>query len=90
MLSLKGNISHDTKFGDFFDTESLSLLTLNHEPHIGKNFTITSQTSAASALCAKMAAEIMGQYPNYWPETIRALIVHSAEWTENMKKIFRE
>jgi hypothetical protein len=35
-----------------------------------------------------MAAEIMGQYPNYWPETIRALIVHSAEWTENMKKDF--
>lgn len=83
-----GNISHDSKFGTFFDTESLSLLTLNHEPHIGKNFTITSQTSAASALCAKMAAEIMGHYPNYWPETIRALIVHSAEWTENMKKDF--
>lgn len=24
------------------------------------------------------------EYPEFWPETIRALIVHSAEWTNAM------
>jgi hypothetical protein len=28
---------------------------------------------------------LMERYPNYWPETIRALMVHSADWTEAMK-----
>ena len=27
-------------------------------------------------------------YPNLWPETVRALIVHSAEWTARMKQMF--
>jgi hypothetical protein len=30
----------------------------------------------------------MVEYPEYWPETIRALIVHSAEWTVVMRKRF--
>src|SRR5690606_22908985 len=41
-------------------------------------------TSAASAQAAKMAAEIQFHYPAAWPETIRALLVHSAEWTQPM------
>ena len=32
-----------------------------------------------------MAAIIQGEYPELWPETIRALLVHSAEWTPAMK-----
>lgn len=43
-----------------------------------------SGTSPATALAARMAAQIQGEYPNYWPETIRALITHSAEWTPPM------
>ena len=35
-----------------------------------------------------MAAQIQAQYPNAWPETIRALIVHTARWTETMKRQF--
>jgi hypothetical protein len=31
-----------------------------------------------------MAAAIMARYPDYWPETIRALMVHSAVWTPSM------
>ena len=27
----------------------------------------------------------MEAYPDLWPETVRALIVHSAEWTDAMK-----
>jgi hypothetical protein len=35
-----------------------------------------------------MAARILSEHPKYWPETIRALIVHSAEWTIAMKANF--
>ncbi|QKK07458.1 MAG: S8 family peptidase [Planctomycetota bacterium] len=41
-------------------------------------------TSAAVAQGARLAAEIMAKYPSLRPETVRALIVHSAEWTEEM------
>lgn len=41
-------------------------------------------TSAATAQAARLAARLMEALPDYWPETIRALIVHSAEWTPNM------
>jgi hypothetical protein len=36
-----------------------------------------------------MAAQLQATYPNFWPETIRALLVHSAEWTNTMKKRFQ-
>jgi hypothetical protein len=31
-----------------------------------------------------MAAQIYAEYPGIWPETVRALIVHSARWTPQM------
>ncbi|HKO44859.1 MAG TPA: S8 family peptidase [Pyrinomonadaceae bacterium] len=64
-------------------TQSLSLLTTNHLP-VERLFTTANATSAATALAAKMAAQLMSEYPNFWPECIRALIVHSAEWTKSM------
>ena len=66
---------------------SLSLLTTNREPQ-RKLFTTTNATSAAAALVARMAAQLMAVYPNLWPETVRALIVHSAEWTDAMRQSF--
>jgi hypothetical protein len=51
-------------------------------------FTTTNATSAASALAARMGAQLMGEYPELWPETIRALIVHSAEWSDAMRQAF--
>jgi hypothetical protein len=66
---------------------SLSLLTAHHLP-TERLLTTTNATSAASALCARMAAQIMVQYPTLWPETVRALIVHSAEWTPQMQADF--
>lgn len=42
-------------------------------------------TSAAAALGARMAAQLAAEFPHYWPETIRALMVHSAEWTPAMQ-----
>jgi hypothetical protein len=31
-----------------------------------------------------MAAILQSEYPNAWPETLRALLIHSAEWTPGM------
>ena len=63
--------------------DSLSLLTTNHRPH-DRLFTLSWATSASTALAAGMAARIQAAYPEFWPETIRAQMVHSARWTKPM------
>lgn len=68
-------------------TPSLSLLTTNHLPN-ERLFTTANATSAATALAARMAAQLMTEYRDLWPESIRALIVHSADWTETMRQTF--
>lgn len=77
-----GNVAIDgTGFTSQLD--SLSLLTTNHKPH-ERLFTLSWATSASTALAAGMAARIQAAYPSFWPETIRALMVHSARWTQPM------
>ena len=66
---------------------SLSLLTTHHRP-IERLLTTFNGTSAASALAARMATQLMAQYPGLRPETIRGLMVHSAEWTPAMRATF--
>ena len=66
---------------------SLSLLTTHHRP-ADRLLTTTNATSAATALASRMTAQIMAVYPHLCPETIRALIVHSAEWTDAMRGLF--
>lgn len=66
---------------------SLSVLTTNAKIN-ERLFTTTNATSAASAAAARMAAQLMSHYPELWPETIRGLMVHSAEWTQAMKDVF--
>ena len=66
---------------------SLSLLTTHHLPSV-RHFTTANATSAANALASRFAARVMSVYPELWPETVRALIVHSAEWTSEMKRQF--
>ena len=66
---------------------SLSLLTTDHQP-ANRLFTTANATSSATALASRFAAQMMAVYPDLWPETIRALIVHSAEWTDVMKRTF--
>ena len=70
-----------------FEMESLSLLTAFYKPN-ERTFTTTCATSAATALAARLAALVMAEYPELRPETIRGLIVHSAEWTEAMKRSY--
>jgi len=66
---------------------SLSLLTTNADTS-QRLFTTTNATSAASALAARMAARLMAEYPELRAETIRGLMVHSAEWTPAMLNTF--
>jgi hypothetical protein len=66
---------------------SLSLLTTNSDI-TNRLLTTTRATSAATALLSRMAASVMAEYPSFWPETIRALLTHSADWTDSLKAQF--
>lgn len=65
------------------DHHSLKLLTADKE-YPKYTFLPFGDTSGAAGLAAKMAAELRTAYPEFWPETIRALMIHSANWTEKM------
>ena len=80
-----GNAAQDSQSAVWMS--SLSLLTAHHQP-TDRLFTTARATSAATALASRFAAQIMAIYPDLWPETIRALIVHSAEWTDVMMDTF--
>lgn len=67
--------------------DDVSILTIDKNV-IYPAFTTINATSAAAAQVAYMAAELMSAYPDLWEETIRALMVHSAQWTEKMKRQF--
>ena len=55
----------------------------------GSGFLVTTgATSAATAQVAAIAASISANYPKLRPETVRALIVHSAQWTPAMSAHF--
>lgn len=47
--------------------------------------TSANATSAATAQAARLAALVMDRYPDYWPETVRGLLVHAADWTPAMR-----
>jgi hypothetical protein len=72
---------------NYTETADLSLLTTHYQP-VRRMFSTIHGTSAAVAQAAWMAAQIMAEYPDIWPETVRALLVHSARWTEEMKRQF--
>lgn len=67
---------------EMLTVDSLSLLTTGHEA--GTPLVPFDATSAATAQAARIAAQLKAEHPDYWPETIRALMVHSAEWTPPM------
>lgn len=78
-----GNLAHDgTLPGEPID--DLQLLTTYFRPE-NRHFTTIGDTSAATAYAAGMAGAILAARPTFWPETVRALIVHSAEWTPAMR-----
>jgi len=79
-----GNLLSD---GQIFDChDGVSLLTTSNRPHA--LLTTANATSAATAQAARLAAVAMETYPTLWPETTRALLVHSSEWTPSMRAHF--
>lgn len=76
-----GNSSTDGVYVS--DHAELKLLSLDAD-YDTDIFIPFGDTSGAAALAAKMAAEIRTAYPAYWPETVRALMIHSADWTPTM------
>jgi hypothetical protein len=65
--------------GETVALAELGVLTTNK--HTTRKFATLDQTSAATAAIAGMAGRLTSRYPQYWPETIRGLIVHSTDWT---------
>lgn len=80
-----GNVGKDAPSA--VGVPGLNLLTTHYRP-LERLFTTTNATSAASALCARMVAQLMAAYPKLRAETIRALVVHSAEWTTAMRQMY--
>ena len=80
-----GNVA--TNGQDYMSCPDLSLLTTNRKPLV-RPFSTIWGTSSATAQAAWMAAQIYAEYPGIWPETVRALLVHSASWTDEMYKQF--
>jgi hypothetical protein len=85
-LVLEGGNAARDGLGAVWSPE-LSLLTSNHRM-ADALLTTANATSAATALAARMAAQIMAAYPGLWPETVRGLLVHSAAWTDKMRAQF--
>jgi subtilase family protein len=70
--------------GNFADgVPDLCLLSTYYRPD-QRPFVLSWATSAATAQVARMAAIVRADYAEFWPETVRALIVHSAKWTRAM------
>jgi len=63
---------------------ALSLLTTDHR-YPAKAFTTFGNTSGATALAARAITELWSDYPDLWPETVRAVFVSSARWTHQMR-----
>ncbi len=77
-----GNLlkSPDGRIEDHKDLESLT----TSRSAVYRPLTTMWGTSGATAQAAWMAGQIQAAYPKAWTETIRALLVHSARWTEAM------
>lgn len=67
--------------------DDLEILTVSRHP-LNRHFTTINATSAATASAAYFTAKIRDAYPDAWPETLRALMIHSASWTPEMIKQF--
>lgn len=86
-IVLEGGNLLKSPTNDIESCDDLSILTTSWQP-IVKQFELFDATSAATAKASWMAAQIQSIIPNAWPETVRALMVHSAEWTPQLIEQF--
>ena len=76
-----GNLLVDSTNGPPMSDDVVDLLTTSR----GGLLTTTRATSAATAQASRLAALALDRYPTLWPETVRGLLVHAAEWTGPMR-----
>ena len=83
-----GNLAiDDTGFAT--ECDDLRLLSTHHKPQDG-HFYHFGMTSASAAQLSHMCGQLQALNADYWPETIRGLLIHSAQWPENLKAQFIE
>jgi len=82
-----GNRALSPQQTEIYCVDSLALLSTSTG---GDNHQLEASraTSAATAQAARLTARVMVDHPELWPETIRALTVHSARWTSVMETAF--
>ncbi|HNT36540.1 MAG TPA: S8 family peptidase, partial [bacterium] len=84
-ITMEGGNYVQSPAGNIDGCEDLALLTTKLDA-TGRLLTCSGDTSAATAQAARYAAILMADYPHLWPETVRGLLVHSAEWTQEMQR----
>jgi hypothetical protein len=81
-----GNFAHDG-VNPASAIDDLQLVTTHYRPNV-RLFDAFGDTSAAAALGANLAARVIAARSELWPETVRGLVIHSAEWTPAMRERF--
>lgn len=76
--------NHAIDNGSLQDQDALQVLSISKGGVGRSNFKLFGDTSGATALASKFAAELYAAYPTLWPETVRGLIIHSADWSPAM------
>lgn len=80
-----GNLGKSAPAAQPNELPELMMLSTNHEFAAGdRPFTTMGETSGATALAANLLAQLAARYPNFTPETLRGLLIHSARWTAPM------
>ena len=83
-----GNGSLDD-YGPVVGPSSVRLLTTYHDLTVSL-LNETGDTSAAAAEVARICALVATRYPDYWPETVRGLVIHGARYTREMLRLLPE
>lgn len=63
--------------------DDLEVLTTHRNPLV-HNFTTIWATSSATALASNFLAKLRNVYPKAWVETLRGLMIHSANWKDEL------
>lgn len=80
-----GNMGRPPGAGEPDFLDELQILTTNYKFTVGhRPFATFHDTSAATALAARLATELQARYPDFTPETLRGLLVHASRWTPAM------
>ena len=80
-----GNMGRPPGDGEPDFLPELQMLTTNNRFTVGhRPFAAFHDTSASTALAARMAAQLLARYPDFTAETLRGLMIHSARWLPAM------